>query len=76
MKTEEKIIENLRKNYKNSIIILISHRLSIFNKINKILLINDDKTVDYGTHNELMESSTLYKSIYDLQSSGGNIDEK
>ncbi|MBU5312603.1 ABC transporter ATP-binding protein/permease [Tissierella carlieri] len=76
MKTEEKIIENLRKNYKESIIILISHRLSIFDKINKILLINDDKSVNYGTHNELMESSTLYKSIYDLQSSGGGIDEK
>lgn len=76
MKTEEKIIENLRENYKDSIIILISHRLSIFNKINKILLIKDDKTVDYGTHNELMESSTLYKSIYDLQNSGGNIDER
>lgn len=76
MKTEEKIIENLRNNYNDSIIILISHRLGIFNKINKILLINDDKTVGYGTHNELMESSTIYKSIYDLQSSGGNIDEK
>ncbi|CAK7065506.1 ABC transporter ATP-binding protein [Tissierella sp.] len=76
MKTEEKIIENLRKNYKESIIILISHRLSIFDKINKILLINDDKSVNYGTHNELMESSALYKSIYDLQSSGGGIDEK
>ncbi|MCQ4925624.1 ABC transporter ATP-binding protein/permease [Tissierella carlieri] len=76
MQTEEKIIENLRKNYKESIIILISHRLSIFNKINKVLLIKDDKSLIYGTHNELMESSTLYKSIYDLQSSGGGIDEK
>ena len=38
-------------------------------------MINDDKSVNYGTHNELMESSTLYKSIYDLQSSGGGIDE-
>lgn len=75
MKTEEKIIENLRKNYENSIIILISHRLAIFNKINKILLLHDNKKVDYGTHNELMERSKLYKSIYDLQGTGGGADE-
>lgn len=75
MKTEEKIIESLRNNYKNSIIILISHRLAIFNKINKILLLHDNKKVDYGTHNELMERSKLYKSIYDLQGTGGEADE-
>ena len=75
MKTEEKIIENVRRNYKESIIILISHRLSIFNSVNKILLLHDNKTVDYGTHDELMESSKLYKSIYTLQSSGGETDE-
>ena len=36
MKTEETIIENLKSNYKDSLIIIISHRLAIFNKINKI----------------------------------------
>ncbi|WP_333657359.1 ABC transporter ATP-binding protein [Tissierella praeacuta] len=75
MKTEEMIIQNLRKSYKDSIIILISHRLSIFNKINKILLINSDKKVDYGTHDELMKKSTLYRDIYTLQRSGGGKDE-
>ena len=48
MKTEEKIIENLKNNYKNSLIILISHRLTIFTRINWIMLIRNDKTVDYG----------------------------
>ncbi|MDR7855123.1 ABC transporter ATP-binding protein [Tissierella sp.] len=75
MKTEEKIIENLRNNYKDSIIILISHRLAIFSKINKILLLHDNKKVDYGTHSELMERSKLYKSIYDLQGTRGGADE-
>lgn len=75
MKTEEKIIGNLRKNYKDSIIVLISHRLSIFTKINKILLLQDNKTVIYGTHSELMEKSDLYRSIYDLQSRGGSTGE-
>ena len=67
MKTEEKIIGNLRKHYKNSIIILISHRLTIFKSIDRILLLNNDKSSDYGTHSELLKSSGLYATIFDLQ---------
>jgi ATP-binding cassette, subfamily B, multidrug efflux pump len=75
MKTEEKIIENLKSNYKDSLIILISHRLAIFNKINKIILLKSDKTADYGTHEELMRESELYADIFNLQcTEGGDID--
>lgn len=77
MKTEEKIIENLKNNYKDSLIILISHRLSIFSKINKIILLNNDKTADYGTHEELIKKSELYATIFNLQcTEGGGNDEK
>lgn len=72
MKTEEKIIENLRSNYKESLIILISHRLTIFNKINQIILLHNDKKVEYGSHNELMENSQLYETIYNLQCAVGD----
>lgn len=67
MKTEERIIENLKNNYKDSLIILISHRLSIFTKINRIVLFHNDKTVEYGTHEELMRNSKLYAEIFNLQ---------
>ncbi|WP_139904029.1 ABC transporter ATP-binding protein [Clostridium thermarum] len=77
MKTEEKIIENLKSNYKDSLIILISHRLAIFNRINKIILLKSDKTADYGTHNELMKKSELYATIFNLQcAEGGENDGK
>ena len=71
MKTEEIIIENLRNQYKDSIILLISHRLAIFDKINQILLLSSDKKAVYGTHNELMKCSELYATIYQLQRSEG-----
>lgn len=71
MKTEEKIIENLRSNYKDSIIILVSHRLAIFSKIDKIILLKNDKTADYGTHRELMEKSEVYATIFNLQCTEG-----
>lgn len=67
MKTEDQIIENLKSNYQDSIIILISHRLHIFNKIDRILLLKNDQTFEYGTHEELMSQSELYSKIYNLQ---------
>lgn len=72
MNTEAKIIRNLRKYYKNSIIIIISHRLTIFKDVNYIIMINNDKTLKYGTHYELMNSSKLYSTIYTLQSGEKN----
>ncbi|AHF05996.1 ABC transporter ATP-binding protein [Desulfitobacterium metallireducens] len=71
MKTEEKIIENLKAHYQQSLIILISHRLAIFNRINQIVLLHEDKAVDYGTHQELMECSSLYATIFNLQCTEG-----
>jgi ABC-type multidrug transport system fused ATPase/permease subunit len=69
MKTEEKIIENLRKNYKSSVIIIISHRLAIFSKINNIILLKNDGSAEYGDHEALMKNSGLYSSIFNLQCS-------
>lgn len=71
MKTEERIIENLRRNYKQSLIILISHRLSIFKTIDRILLLKSDKSCQWGSHQELMDTSELYAEIFDLQCKEG-----
>lgn len=67
MNTEKIIIENLRKYYKDCLIILISHRLSIFKHLNQIILINEDKTLEYGSHKKLLDSSKLYNQLYSLQ---------
>ena len=76
MKTEERIIENLKNNYKESLIILISHRLNIFSEIDQIVFLNNDKTADCGTHSELMNNSQVYRTIINLQSTGGDNYEK
>lgn len=67
MNTENTIIENIRKYYSDSLILLISHRLSIFKHLNQILLINEDKSFDYGSHYELLTKSKLYNQLYSLQ---------
>lgn len=67
MITEKSIIENMRNNYKDSVILLISHRLSIFKYLNKIILIKEDKSIEYGNHEELLNNSNLYMQLYNLQ---------
>ena len=76
MQTEEKIIANLRKNYPNCLLIIISHRLAIFSQIGRIVLLHGDRAAEYGTHRQLMEDSELYATIYNLQQLAGDCDEE
>lgn len=64
--TEKEIYENIRKEYKDSIIFLISHRLSLFDQMNQVLFI-DNQSVESGTHLELLKNNDKYKHLYFLQ---------
>lgn len=70
MKTENAILENLRQNYRDCILLLISHRLTVFPQTDRVLFLNRDGTAVQGTHDELMRTSELYRSIYLLQTGG------
>ncbi len=74
MATEEKIIHHLKNHYEQSLIILISHRLAIFHQIDRIVLLHNDHSFESGTHQQLMEKSELYASIYELQRLAGEND--
>jgi ABC-type bacteriocin/lantibiotic exporter with double-glycine peptidase domain len=67
MATEMTIIKNMKASCSDSLIIIISHRLSIFNEVNQIILLQGQHDALYGTHDELMRSSDLYAKIYSLQ---------
>lgn len=71
VKTEEEIIGNIRSHYPESLIILISHRLTVFPKADSIVLLRADHTAEYGTHESLMRDSSLYREIYSLQRAAG-----
>ena len=64
--TEKEIYENIRREYKDSIIFLISHRLSLFDQMDQILFI-DNQRVEAGTHLELLKNNDKYKHLYFLQ---------
>ena len=66
-KTEKSILENLRKTRQGRTTILIAHRISTIERMDKILFIDDGALVACGTHQELYDSCPDYKTMVDLQ---------
>ena len=66
-KTEQEILTNLRKNRAGLTTILIAHRISTVEDMDKIVFVDDGRVVDVGTHDELVLRCPDYKKMVDLQ---------
>ncbi len=66
-KTEKTILENLRTTREGKTTILIAHRISTIEKMDKILFIEDGKLSAFGKHEELYQLSPAYRKMVDLQ---------
>lgn len=51
----------------NKTVLFISHRLSSCRICDRILLLQDGKVEAMGSHNELMESSSKYREMFNAQ---------
>ena len=67
VKTEKSILENLRRHRAGMTTILIAHRISTIEKMDKILFIDEGELIAVGTHGELYESCPEYRTMVDLQ---------
>ena len=65
--TEEQILHNLRKNRAGRTTIIIAHRVSTIQHADHILVLEDGKAAEYGTHEELLARGGIYRSIHDKQ---------
>lgn len=72
--TEGEIMESLRSMCQDKIVILISHRLSLFPSLDKVIWIEDGR-VQEGTHQYLIMHNTRYRRLYEAQAAGGDLDE-
>ena len=66
-KTEKTILENLRTTRAGKTTILIAHRISTIEKMDKILFIEDGELAAVGTHAQLYQSCGEYRKMVDLQ---------
>lgn len=68
-KTEETVFENLREYAKDKVVFLISHRLYCFDKMRKVIFMENGKTF-VGTHDELVKTVPSYRRLYESQVRG------
>ena len=66
-KTETAILQNLRNTRNGKTTILIAHRISTIEKMDKILFIDDGKLTAVGSHEQLYETNAEYRKMVDLQ---------
>ena len=66
-RTEKTILENLHATRAGKTTILIAHRISTIEKMDKILFIDDGKLAAVGTHEDLYQTNSEYRRMVDLQ---------
>jgi len=65
--TEEAILRNLSEIMQNKTTIIVSHRISAVRNANKIIVLEDGKIIQIGTHNQLINTKGYYKELYEKQ---------
>ena len=65
--TEKTILRNLNQTRQGKTTILIAHRISTVQSLDKIILLDNGKVVDVGSHSELMARCADYQNMVALQ---------
>jgi len=65
--TEEEILHNLKKASRNKTTLIVSHRVSSAKNADKVLVLEDGKLLQEGTHEELNSIEGYYKELYITQ---------
>jgi ATP-binding cassette, subfamily B, multidrug efflux pump len=63
-KTEEQILSSLKINRKGKTTLITSHRLSAIGHANTIIVLDEGRMIESGTHDELMKKNGWYKEMY------------
>lgn len=71
--TEAKIREMLKSELPNMTKIIIAQRISSVRGADKILVLDDGKVSDIGTHEELLNRNEIYREIYESQKEGAEL---
>ena len=62
--TEEKILNNLQEICKNKTTIIVSHRVSSAKNADRIIILDEGKIIQQGSHNQLINEEGYYADLY------------
>ena len=65
--SEKIIVDNLINSYRDLTVIFISHRLQTLENADLIIMMEDGKIAESGTHSELLENKGSYSYLYNQQ---------
>ncbi len=74
--TDAMIRKAFREEIPETTKLIIAQRVSSVQDADKIIVLNDGQIDGIGTHEELMESSAIYREVYESQQKGGDTDEQ
>ncbi|MCI7238511.1 MAG: ABC transporter ATP-binding protein [Anaerococcus sp.] len=74
-KTESAIIDGINKYSKDLTKIIISQRISSFKYVDRIIVMDEGRIADIGSHEELYQRNKIYRQTYDIQAQGGDDNE-
>ena len=66
--SEKLVQEALDRLLEDHTSVIIAHRFSSIQHVQRIIVLNEGKIVESGTHRQLLEMNGVYKKLYDLQS--------
>lgn len=66
-KTEDHILDHLNEFMKDRTTIIISHRISSIKHCDQIIVLDEGKIVEQGSHNQILNNNGLYKLLHDQQ---------
>ncbi len=71
--TENIILNNLKRIMENRTSVIISHRVSSAKLADKIIMLDDGRVVQHGTHQSLMAQDGPYRDLYEKQLQGEEV---
>ena len=65
--TEEQILKEIKKKNQNKTSLVVSHRLSSIQHVDEIIVLENGKIIEKGTHKELIQNKKVYFDMYEQQ---------